>query len=247
MPVRRPARSGRGGPWHVPAAPARKPQRIEFEQAALVAGAYLDAPRSSNDPVVHAAYAELANQADRLFESLTSDRVPHPVRVVFTARPGPYAHARDIADAVVRGRVLEVSPSSHDRYRRHPLLDSSPGGSYDRFRAVHDIVSHGWLRCDFDRHGEFAAWLSEDRMYTGLARWALAAELHAQHSVRWTSGDIADLKAVLLDPRIIAASHYCPANTQARRLIDGTRPPIGVTPCPRTARICQRTSRRPRH
>jgi hypothetical protein len=58
---------------------------------------------------------------------------------------------------------------------------------------VHDIVSHGWLGHEFDADGEFSAWLAEDRMYTGLARWALATELH---------GD----KAVLLDRALLHSS-----------------------------------------
>jgi hypothetical protein len=43
-------------------------------------------------------------------------------------------------------------------------------------------------------------------MYTGLARWALATELHAQHSVLWTSGQLAELKATLLSPDLLLAS-----------------------------------------
>jgi hypothetical protein len=51
----------------------------------------------------------------------------------------------------------------------------------------------------FDRDGEFAAWLTQERLYDGLARWALATELHAEHSVRWTTGTLADHKATLVD------------------------------------------------
>ena len=43
-------------------------------------------------------------------------------------------------------------------------------------------------------------------MYTGLARWALATELHGEHSVRWTTGNLADHKAILLEPRLLDAS-----------------------------------------
>jgi hypothetical protein len=41
--------------------------------------------------------------------------------------------------------------------RSLPLLDMSPGGTYDRFSAVHDIVRHAWFGYGFDRHGEFSA------------------------------------------------------------------------------------------
>ena len=71
---------------------------------------------------------------------------------------------------------------------------------------MHDIVSHGWIGHAFDADGEYSAWLTEDRMYAGLARWALATDLHGEHSVVWTTKDIADHKAVLLDPALLRAS-----------------------------------------
>ena len=43
-------------------------------------------------------------------------------------------------------------------------------------------------------------------MYTGLARWALATELHAEHSVLWTTGRRAEHKATLLSPGLLRAS-----------------------------------------
>jgi hypothetical protein len=43
-------------------------------------------------------------------------------------------------------------------------------------------------------------------MYTGLARWALATELHAEHSVLWTTGTLAEHKATLLPPNLVRAS-----------------------------------------
>jgi hypothetical protein len=180
--------------------------QIEFEQAHRVAGAFLVAPRSPADPLVRAAYSDLGSQADRWFARLIG-RSPHsPVRVVHTRRPEPYPSARDLSDHVRAEGVLELHPTRYDRDRRHPLLDTSVGGTYDRLRAVHDVVSHAWFGHGFDRDGEFSAWLIEDRMYTGLARWALATELHAEHSVRWTTGELADHKATLLPPTLVRAS-----------------------------------------
>jgi hypothetical protein len=94
----------------------------------------------------------------------------------------------------------------HDHHRRHPLLDNSIGGTYDRLRAVHDLVSHASCGFGFDRQGEFSGWLVEDQMYTGLARRALATELHAEHSVLWTSGEPAEHKAMLLHPDLLRAA-----------------------------------------
>jgi len=49
-------------------------------------------------------------------------------------------------------------------------MDSSRSGSYDRFRAVHDILGHARLGLGFDRDGEFAVWLSQERFRPPGAR-----------------------------------------------------------------------------
>jgi len=191
-------------PWAGHTTP--RTHHIDFEQACLVASAFVDAPRESKSAIVRAAYAGLGTQADRWFARLTGSRTRTPIRVVHTRYPEPYATARELSERVRAERVLEVWPAHFDRDRCHPLLDISTGGTYDRFRAVHDIVSHALLGYGFDRDGEFSAWLREDSMYIGLARWALATELHAEHSVRWITGDLAAHKATLLEPWILRAS-----------------------------------------
>jgi hypothetical protein len=180
--------------------------RIDAAQARLVADAHLAARRESNDAVVRAAYAELAAQADRWFGLLTDRSRRYPIDVVHTGCPEPYDSGEQLRDGVRSTRVLELCPTRFDRDRRHPLFDTSIGGSYDRFRAVHDIVSHASLGFGFDRHGEYSAWLAERSMYSGLARWALATELHGEHSVLWTTGTIADHKATLLPLDVLRAS-----------------------------------------
>ena len=80
------------------------------------------------------------------------------------------------------------------------------GGAYDRFRAVHDVLGHAYLGVGFDRDGEYATWRFQERFHSPLARRALATELHAEHSVRWTTGELPEHKAVLLDERLIARS-----------------------------------------
>jgi hypothetical protein len=180
--------------------------RIDLAQATLVAAAFLDAPRVSTRRAVRAAYAELGQQVDAWFARLTGSRARRPIRVVHTSDPEPYASGEELAERVRADHVLEVRPARHERDRRHPLLDMSVGGTYDRLRVVHDLVSHAWLGFGFDRHGEFSGWLAEDRLYRGLARWALATELHAEHSVRWTTGTVADHKAALLAPAIVRSS-----------------------------------------
>jgi hypothetical protein len=118
----------------------------------------------------------------------------------------PERVADAFSEAVRCQHTIEITPCARDRDRRHPVLDSSIGGTYDRFRALHDIVSHGWRRYGFDHNGEFATWVFEDHMYTGLARWALGTELHGEHSVLWTTGGVAEHTAMLLDMRLLSRS-----------------------------------------
>ena len=77
------------------------------------------------------------------------------------------------------------------------------GGAYDRFRAVHDALGHARMQLGFDRDEEYTVWLAQERFHSPLARWALCSELHGQHSVRWTTGEIAEPKAILLEPALL--------------------------------------------
>jgi hypothetical protein len=176
---------------------------VDPRTAREVAAAFVDAPNAPNDPSVIAAYAQLKSQSDRLFALLTKpDRRPG-IRVEMTTDPHPYASDSDMIQAVRSTRVLEVTTAATDPYRQHPLLGCEVGGAYDRFRAVHDLIGHVGPGLGFDRDGEYAAWLTQDRLFQGLARWALATELHAEHSVLWTTGVLAEHKAILLEPLLL--------------------------------------------
>jgi hypothetical protein len=178
--------------------------RVDPGAAGEVAAAYADAP-ATGDPLVAAAYTRLVAESDHLFRHLTAPERPDGVRIEFTACPAPYANAHELISSVRRQRLLEVTTVAATD-RRHPLIGSEPGGAYDRLRGVHDVLGHARLRLGFDRHGEFAVWRSQARFHSPLARWALATELHGQHSVLWTTGELAPPKAVLLDSKVLRRS-----------------------------------------
>jgi hypothetical protein len=183
---------------------AKRPGRpVDAHAARAVAECYLASADRSSDPLVRTAYEQLEVQTDALFERLVR-AWPGGLRVVSTALESPYGSDDDLLLAVPMAGTLEIPPVPCGR--RHPLLDTCPGGAYDRFRAVHDLLGHVLPRFGFDRDGEFAAWLAQDRHHHGLARWALATELHAQHSVLWSTGELADPKALLIDTRVLRAS-----------------------------------------
>ena len=179
---------------------------VDPAAAHAVAAAYADAPATSRDPVVAAAYGRLVAETDELFRQVTAPDRPDRVDVVFTACPEPYADAGELIDAVTHDRRLEVVTVATQPDQRHPLMGCGRGGAYDRFRAVHDVFGHARLGLGFDRHAELAAWRSQRRFHGPLANRALATELHGRHSVLWTTGDLAPPKATLLDPRLVRRS-----------------------------------------
>jgi hypothetical protein len=168
-----------------------------------VAAAYCEAP-ALGDALARAAYTQLVIESDWWFRLITSAR--RRVQVCFTLCTRPYSSAVEMISSIRRDRVVEISTAARERDRRHPFMGCEVGGAYDRFRAVHDVVGHGGLGVGFDRDGEYAAWRYQERLHSPLARRALATELHAQHSVVWTTGEPPDHKAILLDERLIERS-----------------------------------------
>ena len=177
--------------------------KVNEEVAHEVAQRFLAAQSTPKDGQVFAAYCQLERQSDRAFFGLTSGQVSPELRVVFTCCRTPYGSADEMIAAVRTGHLLEVTTAAVDRDRAHPLLGNESGGAYDRFRAVHDIVGHVAPNLGFDRDGEFGAWAAQERLYSGLAFWALGTELHAEHSVRWTTGEVSEHKAILLDQDLL--------------------------------------------
>ena len=194
-----------GGPSDVGGLGSRfvreSPLRVDPDLAGEVAARFQAARNDHTNTTVRAAYEQLERQSDVIYAQLTDPDHPlhRGVRVEFTGCESPYDSDDELVGAVRTHRVLEITTSARERHRRHPLLGCDLGGTYDRFRAVHDIVGHVGPCLGFDRDGEFAAWLTQEQLYDGLARWALATELHAEHSVLWTSGTLPDHRATLID------------------------------------------------
>lgn len=193
---------------------------VDPNAATDVADAHQDAPRMGG-PFAQAAYYQLSRESDRLFELVTGAR--RPVRVFFTRSTWPYHDADELITSIRRDRILEVSTVAREVDRLHPLMGCEVGGVYDRFRAVHDVLGHGYLDVGFDRDGEYAAWLFQESFHSPLARHALATELHGEHSVRWTTGDLPEHKAAVLDEQLIERSR---AGWQRRGLRPLPRPPL---------------------
>jgi hypothetical protein len=185
--------------------------RVSSGIAREIASAYFE---SSNVPssLARAAYAQLTLETDRIFAAMTAPDRPDRVRVRFTRCAVPYMSAEELMTSVNVDKLLEVTAAACDLDRTHPLMDCNMGGTFDRFRAVHDLVGHSRLRAGFDRDAEYAVWRFQERFHSGLACRALATELHAKHSVRWTTGESPDHRVVMLDPRLVHRSRLYGSN-----------------------------------
>jgi len=182
------------------------PLCVDRTAAREVAASYLDAAADGRDPLTVGAFAVLVSETDHLFRWLTDSNRPTALRVSFTTCENPYRDAQELIAAVSQLRVLEVTTVAGNPDRHHPLMSNDMGGELDRLRAVHDTLGHGRLHLGFDRDGEYTVWRVQERFHSPLARRALSTELHGQHSVRWTTGEIAEPKAVLLDEGLLARS-----------------------------------------
>jgi hypothetical protein len=183
------------------------------------------APARGGERLVTAAYRDLRVQTDRQFTELTDPDGQFGYTVAWTREPVPYSSATELIDAVRATGVLEVTAARVDRDRLHPALDCAAGGPYDRFRAVHDIIGHVMTGYAFDRNAEYSAWLWQTRLYHGLARWAAATELHAEHSVTWTTLQFPEHKAVLLPRRLLRRSRASAGQAPARASARGAAAP----------------------
>jgi hypothetical protein len=183
-----------------PVRPRPVPQHVHPAETEAVAACFISA-RTRSCPLVALAYQQLERQTDQQFAALTDPQGPYRITVVATSQATPYGDAAELIASVLTSRILEVTRNPADR--AHPLLGSGPGGAYHRLRAVHDLIGHVATGYGFDRDGEYSAWLAQRDLYTGLARWAAATELHGEVSALWITRQFAEHKAVLLDRHLI--------------------------------------------
>jgi hypothetical protein len=175
----------------------------ESSTAVMVGEWYLRSRSAHGDAQVMAAYRQLQIETDHLFALLTRDARRSTVRVVFTRCVQPYESDKELIFSVRANGTLEITSAATAGERLHPLFDCAFGGAFDRFRAVHDLIGHAWCGYGFDLDDECAAWGVQDRLHSGLARFALATELYGVNSARRIVGEAPDLRALLLAPSIL--------------------------------------------
>lgn len=113
-------------------------------------------------------------------------------------------------DVVNNNRMKVMSTKSTGG---HPFLSNDEN---DMFRAVHDTFGHLGSGRGVDFDGEEAAFQKHGRMFSPLARQALATETRGQNSALRTHGEFQDQKIALLPQRMQSLSFNEPSNMQER-------------------------------
>lgn len=171
---------------------------VPWARTRTTAHVFAALPSDPTNPVVREAYDELARQVD---EQLT---LLHALglTVDYVSDPEPYVTSCEQATDVCNNGHLSIATIACWPEAYHPVLGNDRGGTYDRFRAVHDTFGHVAIGTGFDRHGEFAAWLHHASMFFGSAQLAATTELHGENSVLAATGVPAQHKATLLPRRL---------------------------------------------
>lgn len=192
------------------------------EREKAIGAAFAAAKSDPNDPLVKQAYADLVSQTGEQWHLLTDPKAdggfgvhvdfvsPEQIKAGYsTGLPdkeglNPYPTAQAQRDDLVNNGHLAIASIADYPEAAHPLLDSSRGGEYDMFRAVHDSFGHAAIGADFTRHGEYEAWTHHASMFYGAARQAASTELTGENSFLVTTHTPADHKAALLDDTLVS-------------------------------------------
>lgn len=173
-------------------------------------------PQEEAFPAFHAMGEETGRQFDYLTRSPKRGGLGLSV---FTSRENPYSGPQEMFNDIADNKRIRVLSDSATG--GHPVF--SPDQN-EQFRAVHDVFGHYATGRGFDRHGEEAAYLHHARMYSPLARRALAVETRGQNSSLITNGTFPRQKVGLMGaqasgvmPLVGRRSHFLASARQARK------------------------------
>jgi hypothetical protein len=146
------------------------------------------------------SYHAMRDETKRQFDHMTAPRSRGGLGIdVEVTRGDPYGGGN--VDRVVQDFRNDVL----DRGRMRVLSTASTGGhpvfsdeENDMFRAVHDVYGHLGSGRGIDFDGEEAAYQKHSRMFSPLARQAMATETRGQNSALRIHGEFQDQKVGLL-------------------------------------------------
>lgn len=152
------------------------------------------------DEGARAPYRAMAEETQRQFEHMTSPRARGGLGISVEATPDdPYGKqswstvVSDVRNDLAENNRIKVL--STKATGGHPYFSDDQN---DMFRAVHDVYGHLGSGRGVDFDGEEAAYQKHSRMYTPLARRAMATETRGQNSYLRFNGDFPDQKVAIL-------------------------------------------------
>lgn len=148
------------------------------------------------------AFRALRDEVHRQYNVLSTPRSKGGLGIDIEVTPeDPYKNYGELLhDLRENNRIKTLASASTGP---HPVLSHDDN---DMFRAIHDVYGHAGTGRGFDRHGEEAAYLSHARMFTPLARSALATETRGQNSFLNTRGFFGPNKVAILGQQWTGAS-----------------------------------------
>lgn len=177
----------------LPYTPETKKVDVDPEFGKKVAKAYEEMKHDPNDPRVKASYDALIRE--------TTDQLHHLQKEGYRftplkpGQPNPYAAGSDAVAADVRdNKHIFYYPTEQgfgeagQANLDHPMLKmvkdryGNPMPANDAFRIVHDIFGHTKKALTFGPKGEEMAFREHSKMYSPMARGALATETRGQNS-----------------------------------------------------------------
>jgi hypothetical protein len=159
-----------------------------------IADAYAKMENNPNSKEVKAAYNALVKETIAQYKALKEAGYEVEIN-----KGDPYNNSQEMIDDVVKNKTIKIfsteegfgdNPITEQNRKENPMLQQSgikdkngvPLLNNDLFRAVHDIIGHGELGNSFGAIGEENAFQIHARLYSPLARKALATETRGQNS-----------------------------------------------------------------
>lgn len=167
------------------------------------------------------AYHQMRDETLRQFDFMTGPRSKGGLGIdVEVTKEDPYGSQgpdsiyREFHDDVVNHNRMKVYSTAESG--GHPVFSDEEN---DKFRAVHDVFGHLGAGRGIDRHGEEAAYQKHSRMFSPLARQAMATETRGQNSAFVLHGDFQEQKIDLLPQHMQSLQFRAPRQdlSQARR------------------------------
>lgn len=165
------------------------------------------------------AYKRMAEETGRQFDFLTKPRSKGGMGIdVEVTNDDPYQ------ENGIPGIINNVRSDIRNNNRIKVLSTRTTGGhpvftddQNDMFRAVHDVFGHLGSGRGVDMHGEEAAYQKHSRMFSPLARQAMATETRGQNAALHLHGGFQEQKVALLPQHLQSLQFASRGDATARQ------------------------------